>query len=168
MFRYLSERLHGWDAIPPRRLVWINLFVAGFVLVAHGGAAIVGKTIPLALYVTIPASVLLLSLSIYALLFPERQQHVLRLQSGLLMAGWAGMLFFSVDIAFNGVSFDDKRFSWNPILFALVCAYPIYLARRAFFQARDMPFWLRYAHVIAAVASVVISVLVFRRIGERF
>ena len=168
MFRYLSERIDGWDAIPSRRLIWINLLVAVFVLVAHGGAAIVGKTIPVALYVTIPASALLLSLSIYALLLPERQQQLLRVQSGLLMAGWVGMLFFALDLAFNGISGDVKRVSWNPILFVLVCAYPVYLVRRAYFHAGGMPLWLRYAHIVAAVLSVVISVLVFRQTGEMF
>jgi len=139
--------------------------VAVLVLIAHGGVAIFGKSVPWALYVTIPAAVFLLSISVYALMRPVYLEKALKVQTGLLIAGWIGALYWSLSLAFYGVSSEVQRLSWNPILFAFVCAYPVYLVRRTYFRDTVMPFSLRYSHVVAAVLSFAVSGLVLYRFG---
>ena len=168
MLRYISDRIDGWDLIPLRRFLWINLFVCAFVMVSHVGATLISKDFPRVVYVTIPVSVVLLSLSIFALVSREREQPILKFQSAVIMVGWLGALAFSVDLALNGVPPDIKRVSWNPVLFALVCAYPIYLMRRAFFIKTTPPLWLKYSPIVAILVSALIRGLVFWQIGETF
>ena len=168
MFRYISHRIDGWDLVPLRRFLWINLFVGVFVVVSHIGAMLVSKDFPRFVYVTIPVSVVLLSLSIFALVSREREQSILKFQSVMFLVGLVAALLFSVDLAINGLPPAIKRFSWNPILFALVCAYPIYLVRRAFFIETTPPLWLKYAPIVAILFSALISGLVFRQIGQMF
>ena len=168
MLSYIFDRIDGWDLVPLRRFLWINLFVCALVVVSHLGAALVSKDFPRFVYVTIPVSVVLLLLSIFALVSREREQPILKFQSAVIMVGWIAALAFSVDLALNGVGPDIKRVSWNPILFALVCAYPIYLMRRAFFIKTTPPLWLKYAPLVAILGSALISGLVFWQIGGMF
>ena len=168
MLRYITDRIDGWDLIPLRRFLWINLIVCALVAVSHVGATLISKDFPRVVYVTVPVSVVLLSLSIFALVSRERDQPILKFQSVVIMIGWIAALVLSVDLALNGLPSDVKRFSWNPILFALVCAYPVYLMRRVFFIKKTPPLWLKYAPIVAILVSALISGLVFWQIGEMF
>jgi hypothetical protein len=160
------------DRVNPVVLLWINAAIASLVALAHGGALLLvrlGKAPEIAdeiytAYLSVPVALLALLISIIALVKPENRVWVLRVHAVLLVALAIGMIYFAVDVVVRGVP-PTTNFSWNPVLFAFLLAYPVYLAVRVFApDGLRQSFGLRFAPAWAIAVSIVLSVLVFWRV----
>jgi hypothetical protein len=160
------------DRINPLVLLWINAAIASLVALAHGGALLLvrlGKAAEFAdeiytAYLSVPTALFALLISIVAIVKPQNRVWVLRVHTVLLTALAIGMIYFAVDVVVRGVP-PTTKFSWNPVLFAFLLAYPVYLAIRMF--APDgvrQSSGLRFAPAWAIAVSAVLSVLVFWRV----
>jgi len=90
----------------------------------------------------------------------DRIQRVLRLQSVLLSVIAAGLFVWGVEVAIRGI--PEGNFTFNRILYAFLCAYPVYLLRRFAYSDRLSESWfLIYSHVFAAGAALLIGAVIF-------
>lgn len=151
-----------------RKLVWTNLVVAALVAFSNGLALAFGKNPPGFVYVTVPLAVLVVALSSIAIVRRNLEMTILKLQTIFLLAVLMALLWFTFDFTLNGLPEGAKRVAWNPILFAFVCAYPVYLARRMFFDLTSAGAAVRYAHLGAILFSIFVSAFVMYRIAKMF
>jgi hypothetical protein len=167
----LSQIVDALDRVSPSWLLALNGVLALLVLVAHGGWLLLvhtGKGAATApdvgiAYVSIPLAALALLLAVAGVALPSARVWALRAQAVLLLLLLLYLLQFAWSVIADGAPVDG-RFSWNPVLFAFVVAYPVYLARRVLFPTvAASQGVLRYSHVIALFVSVVISALVLYR-----
>ena len=164
----LNRIVDALDRISPRWLLAINALISLFVLVAHGGwlllvragkGAATQSDIGL-VYVTIPLAAIGLVLALVGFGSVTARIWVLRAQALLLLLLVLFMLQFAWRVV-QGGALEGGRFAWNPILFAFLCAYPVYLARRTLFpSAAASQIVPRYSHLIAFGASFIVSALV--------
>jgi hypothetical protein len=167
----LSRIVDALDRVPPLWLLAVNAFIALFVLSAHGGWLLLiraGKGTATEadvglVYVTIPVAAVALLLALGAFAIPSTRLWVLRAQAVLLL----GFVLFLLQVAWSIIAHGipaSGRFAWNPALFAFLLAYPVYLARRTLFpSAAATQLVPRYSHIIALLASLLISVFVIYR-----
>jgi hypothetical protein len=166
------ERL---DQIKPAWLLLPNGFIALSVLLAHGGALLLvrlgkipGRDFGGALdsaYFPVPVAAAFFVATLLAWAWPPSRTWVLRLQAVALICLAIDVLYFAVDVVTNGLA-PSQNFTWNPVLFAFVLAYPLYLARRTLLPPVSLQnLVLRYAHVWAVIVSIPISLLIFWRMN---
>ena len=167
------ERL---DQVKPAWLLLPNGVLALWVLLAHGGALLLvrlgkipardfGSSLETA-YITLPVAATLFLVTLLAWAWPACRTWVLKLQAVALLCLAIDVLYFAVDVLAHGIP-ASGNFTWNPVLFAFVLAYALYLARRTLLPnaALQNPV-LRYIHVFAPVASIPISILIFWRMDS--
>ena len=167
----IANALERLDRTKASTLLWINGAVAAFVVLAHGGAILInrlGKSPAIAdqiptLYLSVSAATFGLLLSLIGLIVSGSRTTVLKVQTLLLLALAVGMIYFAIDVIAFGPA-PNINFSWNPLLFAFVIAYPTYMAQRTLIQLSDSnsESW-RFAPVWAAAGSFVVSALVIWR-----
>ena len=170
------ERQIDWlDQIKPEWLLLPNGLLALFVLVAHTGWLILTRSGPASAeaaniagpwpYLTIPLAALFVGLSIYGWFRPASRTTVLKWQTIALGSLGAFALFLAIDVIADGPP-RGVSFVWNPLFFAFVVAYPVFLARRTLVpqSALSRPM-LRYAHIIAAILALLLSGAVYWRLG---
>ena len=171
---WLSRTVDWLDQINPAWLLLPNSLIALWVLFAHGGALLLvhlgkvrasdfGDQLEYAYFTIIPAAAVLL-LAIFAWARPANRGWVLKTHALVLLCLAAFVLYFALDVVANGIP-RTNRFSWDMGLFIFALAYPVYLARRTLIPSAliSNP-WLRYAHIIAVLAAIGVSMLVFWRI----
>jgi hypothetical protein len=169
---WLARAVEKLDKIAVRRLLWTNLVIAALVLVAHGGALAIARTgkapeiatAPESLYLSIALALAALMAAVLALARPAKSPSVMKLHAVWLLLLLIGIIWTAIDIMLKGVP-KGATFTWNPVLFFFLCAYPVYLARRAFVPAAllQRPA-IKYSHVIAGFASLVVSVVVIWKV----
>ena len=167
--------LHKWlakvDALPEKRLLWINLGLACFVALAHSGALAITYSKPTSdaesirqlASISLPIAALVIASAGAALFKPDWTRPVLSLQ-GIVFAGSAVvMLFWGLRILVNGI--PAGNFSWTVGFFSLWVAYSVFVLCRF-----SVPPHLRsqpavfYAPVVALLGAAVIDVGVFVRL----
>jgi len=167
----LSQIADALDRVSPSWLLALNGVLALFVLAAHGGWFLLvraGKgaaTPPEAsiAYLSIPLAALALLLAAAGVALPSMREWALRAQAVFFLLLLIYLLQFAWSVIVNAAPVDG-RYAWNPVLFAFVVAYPVYLARRVLFPtAAATQVVARYSHLIALFVSVVISALVLYR-----
>lgn len=172
------ERVLVWlYSIKPLPLLVSNLFLFGFIALAHGGYALVTafveepgapQLVPIWFAATSAAVSCVSALaSLVALLKSSAAQRVLMLQAVVLLAYGAWMLWFSLDIVIHGAP-KDTAFAWNPIIFAFVVTYPPFLWLRlhpGLVAARP---GLRLLPFVFMLASLVISGFAMWRMIQMF
>ena len=169
LLNWITRTVDRLDQIKPGRLLLVDSFLALLVLLAQGGVllmAINGKGIEFDdlvphLYFTVALSVVVVASGLLAWLRPASRSPVLRLHAVLLLLLAAYALVFSLSILVAGI--PRGSFVWNAATFAFILAYPVYLARRAFFPAGTRTPVIRYGHVLVAALSIVISAGIFWR-----
>jgi hypothetical protein len=166
------SKMNRIGAVP---LLWVNAAIAFFVASTHAAfLALVraGKGPPgmsddvWFTYITIPIALVVLVAAILALARSRMRASILKLQSISLLLGAVGLAYFGVRVAIVGVP-SGVTFVWNPVLFALALAYPVYLVQRSFSSegaasnklALQAPLW-------ALGASVLISAAVMWRVAS--
>lgn len=164
----LNRIVDALDRISPPWLLTTNALISLFVLVAHSGwlllvragkGAATQSDIGL-VYFTIPLAAVGLVLALLGLVLPATRVWALRAQALLLLFLVLFMLQFAWRVV-EGSTPEGGRFAWDPILFAFLCAYPVYLARRTIFpSAAASQIVPRYSHLLAFVASFIVSALV--------
>jgi len=137
------DALTKLNGIGPAVLLWTNAVIALLVGISHVGFLLViraGKTPPGVAedvgftYITIPAAVVVLVTAIVALVKSPLRWPVLKFQSAVLVLGALVAAYFGVRVAILGIP-SGTNLVWNPVFFAFVVAYPVYLLQRSF--ARD-------------------------------
>ena len=114
-------------------------------------------------YLSIPLAALALLLAAAGVALPSMREWALRAQAVFFLLLLIYLLQFAWSVIVNAAPVDG-RYAWNPVLFAFVVAYPVYLARRVLFPtAAATQVVARYSHLIALFVSVVISALVLYR-----
>ncbi|TAG83320.1 MAG: hypothetical protein EAZ24_03140 [Burkholderiales bacterium] len=156
----MIEKVAEWDHVPLGRLLWINFAIGALVAFSNGLALGFAKDPPNFVYVTVPLGLLLACMSIFGIRAKPVIHKILKVQTAILLIVLVALLAFTFQIAVFGLPAEAKRVSWNPLMFVFVCAYPIYLARRVFFDIRSSNLLLQYSHVLAILVSIPISVYV--------
>lgn len=163
----MPEFLARIDKVAPTKLRNINLFLALFILLPHLAAYLFAKPGEIGDGVTSWA--FLVSLDVVAAIVlvgclltfydGDRLASVLRQQSYVLCLAAALTLLWGIALAVSGG--PNVSFSFNPVLFALFCSYPVYLLRRFVFADKLRSSWgLAYAHIFTAVIALTIGGLV--------
>ena len=172
---WVARVVNRLDQIKPAWLLLPNGFIALFVFLAHGSALLfvrLGK-IPArdfgealeAAYFTVPVAAAFLVATLVAWGWPAARTWVLRLQAVALICLAIDVLYFAFDVIANGIP-RSQNFTWNPVLFAFLLAYSLYLGRRTLIRPVLLQnLVLRYAHVWAIIVSIPISVLIFWRMN---
>ena len=168
----LSRYIEKLDKAKPKRLIKINMFIAAFVCLAHGPVLVLPfvaeiegfQTAPLFVFFSVPLALSALIYAIFALKNPVREGNVLKYHTILLLLMFGLMCMYSVSILINGIPNEGVRFVWNPVLFAFLFAYPVYLARLVF-KKNDInkKTYIKYAHVYAILISISISAFIMGR-----
>jgi len=155
-----------------RRLLAVNMVIAGFVLLAHGGAAAVSLSegseelgeIASVVSVTIPAGAFVFITGIIALLWQKLRRPVLTIHAVLLVLGAGALLVWALFLLVGGLP-ESGRFSWTPGLLTLFCAYPAYLLRKTLLDRRaETSRLLRNIHWIVALAVLPVDLGVMVRL----
>jgi hypothetical protein len=161
------------DQATPKRLIKINMFIFAFVCLAHGpllAISFIGgvkgfETTPLLIYFSVPLALYAFIYGVYGLRNTKLQCTVLNHHTILLLLMFGLLCLYSASLLINGIPTDGMRFVWNPVLFAFLFSYPIYLARLSFFKGViNMNPSIKYAHLYAVIISIGISVLILRQI----
>jgi len=158
------------NRLSDRGLLWIHAAIGFFVALAHGGFLLLARAGKAPLdeakftYITIPIALIVLASAIVAILRLSLRANVLKFHAVVLGLAWLGAMYFSVQVAVVGIP-PGVNFVWNPVFFAFVAAYPIYLVQRAF-PALSAHEWAVVAPVWAVAASVVLSAVVMWRIAN--
>ena len=165
---HLNRIVDALDRISARWLLAINTLIALFVLVAHSswlffvraGKGAASQSDIGMVYLTIPLAAVGLVLALVGFALPATRVWVLRAQALLLLFLVLFMLQFAWRLVEGGPP-EGGRFAWDPILFAFLCAYSVYLARRTLFpSAAATQIVPRYSHLFAFGASFIVSALV--------
>lgn len=160
----LVEKMDKWKY---STMLKINIGIAAFILIAHIGSALFTisesqepkPNIFQFLHFDDYVAFFILISALLALLKSTASQVILRIHTILI-------LILAIDWLFMGISFaigeiPEGNFAWNPILFAFLCAYPVYLIRRVFLSHKLADSKVLYnSHIITALGSLVISGLI--------
>ena len=164
---HLNRFVDSLDRISPKWLLGANALLALFVLLAHGGwlLAQAGKLTAAEadlniVHITIPIAALGFILALVGFALPLMRVWVLRAQAVILVFFAIFLLQFAWHVVADGTP-EGGRFVWNPVFFAFLLAYPVYLARRTLYPSAAAHSVLpRYSHIFAFIASFVVSAVV--------
>lgn len=175
--------LHRWlakaDAMSERKLLLINLALACFVALAHGGALAITYTRPTPdaegirqlATISLPIAALVILSAAVALFSPGPRRTVLSVHGLVLAVSAVLMLLWGLQLLVNGI--PDGNFSWSAGLFTLWVAYSAFV-----FCRFTLPSHLRRhpvafhapvaALLIAAVVDIGVLLRIMSEIGDRF
>jgi hypothetical protein len=171
----LKPWIDSLDTIPLRVLAFVNLGIAAFVGLAHGGAWVLASmdSSPEAIVIqalapiTVSLATSVAVSAVFALLRSSFLPKVLALQGILLAVGGAALFVWALSILLHGI--PKGNFSWAPGMLTFLCAYPVYLLRRTILDRFCAGSVLaRYAHLIAVAIVVPVDVGVFIRAVSSF
>jgi hypothetical protein len=171
--------LHKWlakaDAMSEKRLLGINLGLACFVVLAHGGALAItyAKPAPEAegirqlATISLPIAALVIVSAAVSFIRIDLRRSVLSLH-GIVFAGSAVvMILWALGILVNGI--PKGNFSWSVGFLSFWVAYSVFVLCRF-----TLPSHLRshpavfYAPVTALLGAAVIDIGVFLRLASDF
>jgi hypothetical protein len=120
MIETLRTLLAKAYSIPERNLVWVNIVLAGFVALAHGGALALTFSAPThdaaeiqqLASISLPIVAVVFVTAAAALLKSRLQPRVLALHGIVLAAGVSLLLLWALGVLFNGAP-EGVRFSWS-------------------------------------------------------
>lgn len=166
--KWMSDTIERLDQATPKTLLRINIALSLFVVLAHGLPLLLVKrsqlpTEFLIAYVTAPMALVAALSGIGARFNPSMEGVVLKAHTVFLALMGTYMLYCSLHTLIVGVP-AGAHFSWNPFLFGLVLAYPVYLMRRFLVPpSLRQSTAVQYAHVGVFVGSFAISAAVIAR-----
>jgi hypothetical protein len=153
-----------------RRLLRNHLIVGFLVALSHGVFLLLAQQGKAPLdearftYITIPLALILVISSIAAIVHLSLRAATLKFHAVVLGLSWLGAMYFSIRVALFGVPIGVS-FVWNPLIFALVVAYPIYLVPRAF-PPLSASKWAAIAPLGAVALSILLSAVIMWRIAN--
>jgi hypothetical protein len=170
MTRFLRSLLAKTDAWPPRVLLWVDLVIAGFVALAHGGALLAIRAHPtpdapdiesLAM-VSLPLAGLLLGSAVLGLAVAKVQRPVLALHGVVFLAAAIVEVVWGINLLVHGI--PSGNFSWSVGLFSVSVVYAVFVFSRFTVSARlraSLPIY--YSPVLALAVAVPIDIGVLVR-----
>lgn len=173
--KILARSVEGLDKIPEFVFLILNLCIAGFVTLAHGGALAItltgDKEAPEAFLTTVsislPLAVLIILSSAYGLWSPSKRSLILAIHASILSLGVLAMLIWATSILFRGIP-EEGGFSWAPGLMTCLCVYAVYLLRLTVLSRWREIFAIKYLHLFVFVVSFSIDVGVFAKALSEF
>jgi len=169
---WLTQMVDRLDHVKPNWLLVANAVVALLILIAHGGALLMVRSgkgeifgeSTSTLYVSVPLAASAVALACAALIWAGSRTLILKIHAALLIGVAVYLLYYALFLISNGIP-TIGRFTWDPVLFALFLAYPVYLARRVFVLPETLrnPA-IKYAHVFALALSILLSSIIMWRI----
>jgi len=170
----LAKAVGAIDKVPIVALLLGNAAVAGFVVVAQGGALVVAYSaepdkvrdiLPIAL-VSLPLSTIVILSSLAGLASTRWRRLILSGQALILGVGSLALFLWAFSVLIKGL--PQSRFSWAPGLMTAFCVYPVYVLRRTVFEKHISTSWLvYYLHLIALMIVLPLDVGVFIRAISR-
>ncbi|NQT93806.1 MAG: hypothetical protein HQ559_13690 [Lentisphaerae bacterium] len=171
----ITTAIQKLDAIPEQVPLIVNLCIAGFVGLAHGGALAIALTKeqdqlasvkPLA-SISLPLAGLIIITSIVALLARRSRRAILGTHAVILTLGAAAMLAWAASILIDGIP-KVSSFSWSPGMMTFLCVYPVYLLRRTVLAGQLSRPMVKYLHVGVLLVALFVDVGVFVKLMSRF
>ena len=168
--RLLLDRVYS---IPERKLIWVNIALAGFVALAHGGAlaATYAKPTPDAseirqlAFISLPIASLVIVTAVAALIYAQLRPRVLALHGIILAVGESILLFWALGVLLNGI--PDGKFSWAVGFLTVSVCYVAALFCRFSIPSHLRSSWdIYYAPLFALICAVPVDVGVFLRVLE--
>lgn len=163
-----------WDQWKVTSLLKINMAIAFLILLSHVGGALVyisksaepkPSLLSFASWDDLVAVLLLVS-GIAGLVNAQLQSRVLRLHAIVLSLLAVGWIYWGFALAIGGLP-PATKFVWNPIFFAFLCAWPVYLLRRTFLASRlSSSVALNYSHVLVAGGTLLLSAAIMYRMAN--
>ena len=156
------------DCIQERTLLWVNLGLACFVGLAHGGALAItygkpgpdAETIWQVASISLPLATVVLLSAVTASLQVRFRQSVLALHGLVFATGAVVVILWAISILFSG--FPHGNFVWSVGMMSVLVAYAFFLGSRYSvpkrFRDRIVVF---YAPLLALLVSIPIDVAVF-------
>jgi len=160
------------NAVPEHALLWVNVGLACFVALAHGGALAITYAKPspeaenirqIAMF-SLPIAAIVIVTAATALIRADLRRRVLGIH-GIVLAGSAvALLLWALDILLHGI--PEGGFSWSPGLLSAWVGYSFFVLCRF-----SLPIELRsrsaifYAPLVALVVAMPIDVGVLIRLA---
>jgi len=173
--KMITKAVDKLDVIPEYVPLIVNLCIAGFVGLAHGGALAIAITQeadqldfirPMA-SVSLPLAGLIIISSIIALLWRRSRRAILGAHAVILTIGAVAMLAWATSILIKGIP-KASRFGWSPGMMTFLCVYPVYLLRRTILARYLTLAVVKYLHVAVLVFALIVDVGVFVKLVSSF
>ena len=161
MIKTLRTFLEKTYAIPGRNFLWVNIALAGFVALAHGGALAVTYVTPtpmaseirqLAL-ISLPVVAVVLITAAGGLISTQLRLRVLALHGIVFAAGESFLLLWALGVLFNGL--PQGRFSWSVGFLSASACYASVLFCRFSIPMHLRSSWGAYYAPVFALACAV-------------
>lgn len=171
MLRALGEKL---DTIPEPVLLLGNAGLAGFVMLAHGGALLLTyfqphpdvQMIRTLAACSLPLSILVIVSAALAWLKPRLRSRVLAMHGVVLVVSAILLLGWAAKILATGI--PTGNFSWSPGLMSGWVWYAFYILRRYTLPASVRQTTVGfYLHFIALATALPVDLGVFMRLAAR-
>lgn len=167
----IAKIIGSLDQISEKALLGVNLFLAAFVLLAHGGYAALtlseGGKIPFMIRISVPLSILFILSCIVGFILSKYRLRILSVQSLILFLGSLFTLYYGLSILVKGL--PEGNFSWGLGLFTFFCVYPVYLIRRTFLAIYiKKSTVIKYVHVFVLIIALSIDIAVFAKAASHF
>ena len=169
----LSRYVDLADRWPIRRLLIVNSVLGGFVALSNGGAMLLtlsGKAPALSADIPYMAAIVVAAFTVLlfglgALSSPNLLATTLRVHGVLLLAFGCMTLFDGMKVAIYGPP-EGVKFIWNVVMVVALVTYSVYFARRSLLTPLQLTYpLLRFSHLGAAIAALLVSVLVIGRLS---
>lgn len=167
----INETVEKLDAIPEPIPLLVNLCIAGFVCLAHGGALLLELTCetgqvdsikPLA-SITLPIACLVIISSLLALKWVRARRAILGVHATFLTAGALASFLWATGILFKGIP-KGSNFAWTPGILSGLCAYSFYLLRRTVLVKFLDYAIIKYLHLIVFIFVFSVDVLLYIKV----
>ena len=160
--------LAKFDAIPERVLLWVNVGLAAFVGVAHGGALAITymKPTPQAdqirqlASISLPIAALIVVTAVVALVQPTYRRPTLAIHGAAFALSSLALLVWALSLLVHGL--PEGNFAWSPGLMSIWICYSAFVASRySVSPAMRHRSLLFYAPLVAIFVAIPIDVAVF-------
>lgn len=165
MTRLLRSLLAKIDAWPPRVLLWVNLALAGFIALAHGGALLAIHAHPMPgapdierlAMVSLPLAGVVLGSAVLGLAVTRTQRLVLAFHGVVFLAAATLEVAWGISLLVHGI--PAGSFSWSVGLFSVSVAYAVIVFSRFTVPVRfRMSFPAYYSPALTLAVAVPIDI----------
>jgi hypothetical protein len=161
MYAQVDHALRRAYAVPDIYLVWVNIALAGFVTLSHGGALLVALSkdspqldeIRALAMLSLPLCALVLVSAVAGLLHRGWMRRVLMVHSGVVVLSAVVLILWSLKLLFMGI--PEERFVWMVGMLTAWVTYAAVLAVRVLFANWSSAYYMpAFALLFAAVVDI--------------
>jgi len=164
----LSKIVEVLDRVPEIILIIINICIAAFVILTHGGYLVLtylqnGEQTSSGfdlIFVSLPLAILIFITCAIGFLKKELRGKILKVHAFVLSLGAIVCFFWATFILLG--SFPEGGFAWSPGFLTFLCVYPVYILRRTVFLIKiKKSFFIKYFHVFTFLVVLIIDMSIF-------